>query len=348
MTGSSAASASLETDPKRPVRLFTTCPPSNGVERSLYLERLIEVAKWSDDAGCTGILVYTDNGLVDPWLVAQIVIQNTVRLAPLVAVQPAYMHPYGVAKVIASLAFLHGRRVDVNWVAGGFKKDLDALGDHTPHDRRYDRLVEYATVVRRLLESAGPVTLAGEFYHLNQLKLSPAIDPGLVPGHMVSGSSAAGIAAARAIGAVAVRYPAPEEAAESGAPDVACGIRVGVIARERGAEAWDVAFARFPEDRRGQLMHQLAMKVSDSVWHQSLSARRRQGSDAGTPYWLWPFENYRTFCPYLVGDYECVGREIARYLTTGHRTVILDVPPAREELEHIGVAIRHAEELVTT
>ena len=40
--------------------------------------------------------------------------------------------------------FLHGRRLDVNLVAGGFRKDLLALADETPHDERYERPVEYA------------------------------------------------------------------------------------------------------------------------------------------------------------------------------------------------------------
>ena len=57
-----------------------------------------DVARWSEAAGCEGILVYTDNGIVDPWLVSQLILQSTERLAPLVAVQPAYMHPYWVAK----------------------------------------------------------------------------------------------------------------------------------------------------------------------------------------------------------------------------------------------------------
>jgi len=43
---------------------------------------------------------------------------------PLVAVQPVYMHPYSVAKMVSTLAFLHQRRVFLNMVAGGFKNDL--------------------------------------------------------------------------------------------------------------------------------------------------------------------------------------------------------------------------------
>ena len=35
------------------------------------------------------------------------------------------------------------------------------------------------------------------------------------------------------------------------------------------------------------------------------------------PYWLGPFQNYQTFCPYLVGSYDRVGAEVARYVDRG-------------------------------
>src|SRR3954468_22613325 len=80
-----------------PIALYTTCPPYRETEHSTYVRRVADVSRWSDNAGCKGMLVYTDNGLLDPWLVSQIVIENTKQLAPLVAVQPVYMHPYSVA-----------------------------------------------------------------------------------------------------------------------------------------------------------------------------------------------------------------------------------------------------------
>ena len=90
---------------------------------------------------------------MDPWLVSQIIIQSTEALCPLVAVQPVYMHPYSVAKMVASVGHLYGRRIYLNMVAGGFKNDLEALNDMTPHDRRYDRLIEYTAVIKELLAS---------------------------------------------------------------------------------------------------------------------------------------------------------------------------------------------------
>lgn len=314
------------------MRLFSTCPPSSAFSEG-YRQRVAEVARWSERAGCEGVLVYTDNGLLDPWLVSQLILEETESLAPLVAVQPVYLHPYAVAKMVASLTRLHGRRVHLNLVSGGFRNDLLALGDATPHDRRYDRLIEYATIVQGLLAGAEPVTLEGDFYRVDKLKLTPAVPEELRGDVFVSGSSEAGLGAARALGALAVRYPRPPAEEEDFPGDgVRTGIRVGIVARRAEEEAWQAAHERFPGDRRGQLTHQLAMKVSDSVWHRQLSEMAGQAD--GSPYWLFPFENYKTMCPYLVGSYGRVGEELGRYLALGAQAFILDVPPDEEELWH--------------
>jgi len=318
-----------------PVEVFSTCPPLCG-EGGAYLEKVADAARWSEQAGCTGMLVYADNSQLDAWLVSQTIIENTQALSPLVAVQPAYMHPYTVAKMVTSLGYLYRRRAYLNMVAGGFKNDLAALNDTTPHDKRYERLVEYTTIIKRLLTGASAVTRRGEFYAVDKLRLTPPLAADLYPGIFVSGSSDAGLAAARAIGATAIHYPKPA-AAYQAAPLVEAGesgVRMGIIAREREEDAWSTAHARFPEDRAGQLTHELAMKVSDSVWHGQLSAL----GEARGPYWLVPFQNYKTMCPYLVGSYEQVAAELRGYLAAGYRTFILDVPPDREELRHVAMA----------
>jgi alkanesulfonate monooxygenase len=282
------------------LEVFSTCPQSSDGDRGAYVKSVADVARWSERAGCKGILVYSDNRLADPWLVSHIIIQNTARLCPLVAVQPVYMHPYAVAKMVASFGHLHRRRLYLNMVAGGFKNDLVALNDTTPHDKRYDRLLEYTLVIRELLAGSGAVSYEGVYYVVKNLKLTPPLPPDLFPGIFVSGSSDAGLAAAKVIGATAVKYP--KAPGEEVAPDegVGAGVRVGIIAREDGEEAWRIARERFPEDRRGQLTHQLAMKVSDSVWHGQLSELADATASGDSPYWLVPFENYKTMCPYLV------------------------------------------------
>ncbi len=333
---------------KPSLKVFSTSPQSSAVPRDQYLKNVIDVARWSEEAGCEGILVYTDNSLVEPWMVSQVIIENTKKLAPLVAVQPAYMHPYWVAKKVATLAHFYGRRVYLNMLAGGFKNDLVALNDLTPHDKRYARLVEYTTIIRELCKSPAPVSYQGEFYKVENLKLTPPVPPELIPGVLVSGSSEAGLATATALGAVAVKYPQPaEEEADIHDSTTEFGIRVGIIARAGQQEAWDVAHARFPEDRKGQLTHQLAMKTSDSSWHKQLSQMAADAKQTPGPYWLWPFENYKTFCPYLVGNYETVATELAKYIARGYETFILDIPPAEKELAHINLVFAQARLLAT-
>ncbi len=118
------------------------------------------------------MLVYTDNGIADPWLVSQLVIQHTQRLVPLVAVQPAYMTPLCAAKMVASLGWMHGRAVALNMVAGGFRNDLLALGDPTPHDERYERLIEYVAIIKSLLADQAPVTHEGKHYRVRNLRMA--------------------------------------------------------------------------------------------------------------------------------------------------------------------------------
>lgn len=320
----------------KPVALYSACPPYRGADPETYLRHVRDISRWSEAAGCEGMLVYSDNGLLDPWLVAQVVVQATRTLSPLVAVQPVYMHPYTVAKMVTTLSYLHGRRIDLNMVAGGFRNDLRALDDRAEHDERYERLIEHTTIVHRLLSGGDTVTIVGRFYRVTNLRLTPPLDARLMPRTLVSGSSGAGLGAVKATGALSVRYPAPgaltELAQDPGRS--AFGIRVGIITRPDDREAWAVARERFPQDRRGQIMHRLAMKVSDSSWHHELSrvADRRGAPDT---YWMAPFRNYETFCPYLVGSYARIAEELARYLAKGCSTIILDVPVGEEDLGHI-------------
>ena len=351
MTGASAAAGSGSV-----LQIYSTCPQSKDVPAADYGRAVADVARWSEAAGCTGMLVYTDNGIADPWLVAQHAITATERLAPLVAVQPVYMHPFTAASMVSSLAYLHGRAVHLNMLAGGFRNDLLALGDPTEHDDRYARTVEYTHVLLALLRGE-TVTHEGRWHQVRNLKLGPALPADLMPEVLISGSSPAGRAAAAEIGAVPIRYPEPLGQETADAP-AGGGVRVGIIARGDTAEAWKVAEERFPTDRTGQIAHSMAMRTSDSQWHRQLSAAAKaQPETDGTgdaaersstietepdPFWLGPFQNYQTFCPYLVGSYDRVAAAIGHYLGQGTRVFVLDIPPAEEELGHIGEVFARA------
>lgn len=114
-----------------PLNVYTTMPSRQERTPQEYRRRVIDVARWTEQAGFRGALIYTDNTLVDAWTVAGVAIENSERFVPLVAVSPVDAHPFAVAKTISTLAFLHGRRVDLNLVTGGFSKHLRELGCET-------------------------------------------------------------------------------------------------------------------------------------------------------------------------------------------------------------------------
>lgn len=329
------------------IRLFSTAPQSaDSTDGAAYLRELQRVARWSEGIDCEGILVYTDNRLVDPWLVSQTIIQSTERLCPLVATQPVYMHPYSVAKLVSSLYYLYGRRIHLNMVAGGFRNDLLAMGDPTPHDLRYERLLEYVKVIKELLANNRPVSFTGRFYAIDRLQLRPPVPVAFLPGILLSGSSDAGRAAAAALEAVPIEYPGPtEDYAKPERRRTNTGIRIGIIADADRDRAWDVAYRRFPIDAKGQLAHKLTMKVSDSSWHKQLAEMGSADGSGPSLYWLWPFKNYQTFCPYLVGGLDEVAEEVSKYLRAGFDHFILDIPREEQDLITAREVFDHAQEM---
>lgn len=328
------------------VDLFTTTPQSVNYSRAEYIQELKRIVNESEANDYLGTLIYSDNRLTDPWVVADWVIQNTEELLPMIALQPVYMHPYTVAKKISSMGLLYGRRIALNLISGGFKKDLESLGDNTEHDKRYDRLREYTQIITQLLSSDQGVTFEGEFYNVHNLKLQPSLPEELMPILYLSGSSDAARQTAIQLDAKLLEYPEPSEYyldPDNQPEPPSTGVRLGVLARPSHDAAWEVARKRFPNTRQGQMTHKLAKATSDSEWHQRLSEHDKEEAPPEPVYWLGPFQHYHTFCPYMVGDYKEVSSELAGYLGAGYNTFILDIPVSESELKHTRHVFEQAE-----
>ncbi len=332
------------------INLFTTTPQSVDFEGPDFLNELKKIARLSEKHGFRGTLIYSDNRLADPWTQAALIMNETKTLLPMVALQPVYMHPYTVAKKIATLALLYNRPVAMNLIAGGFINDLKALNDNTPHDKRYDRLCEYTEIIQKLLTSSRPVSYDGEFYTIKNLKLQPELPSNLLPEYYLSGSSEAAKDTAARLNATLIEYPQPPQAYAGENGENArklVGIRVGVLARKNHKEAWDLARERFPNTREGQLSHILATKVSDSEWHKTLSTQEagEEQEEREPVYWMGPFKHYQTFCPYLVGDLDEVASEIRNYIEKGCSLCVLDIPVSEDELKFTAEAFKRANEM---
>lgn len=330
--------------------LFTTTPQSVHYSQSEFSEVIKNIAVQSESNGYRGTLIYSDNRLADPWAITGFLLQHTWSLLPMIALQPVYMHPYTVAKNIATLGLIYGRKISLNLIAGGFKNDLVSLGDNTEHDKRYQRLVEYTEIIQMLLQSEKAITYEGDFYTVRRLRLLPELPGELMPEYYLSGSSESAKEAARRLGARLIEYPEPFDHYSGNGHgsngSAVKGIRIGVLARESHVDAWAEARKRFPKTREGALTHQLAKKTSDSSWHKKLAEQGEKIRDEEPVYWLGPFQNYNTFCPYLVGDYAEVAEELSHYLQAGCNTCILDIPVSEAELKHTKYVFERAEEMI--
>ncbi len=308
------------------------------------LRGLLDIARWAEDAGCRGALVYTSSASVDVWMAAQAAIVNTTAFVPLVAVQPVDMTPFAVARAVSSLARLYGRRVDINFVSGGFSRDLAVQGDDLPHDARYDRLIEYVTIVKMLL-GGGLVNYSGQYYNIRRARLRVPVPDDLLPMAYVSGSSEASLRAGESLGIGQLSFPLlPDDFAS---PDLrknkfGSGICIGIIARDDSSEAWRIAHKRFPADPEGAERMKLLLSASVSSWQSQLASTPISDQAGREAYWLVPFRYYHTFCPYLVGSHDEVAEAVTTYLNGGVRTFILDIPREPGDLHHARIAIDRA------
>lgn len=326
------------------VTLYSTCRSSFAYHEQSRLETLLEIARWADDAGYRGALIYTDCAALDAWMAAQAIILNTTSFVPLVAVQPLDATPFALARSVSSLAHLYGRRVDLNFVSGGFPRDLNIQGDKLKHDDRYDRLIEYATVVRMLL-SGDLTNFTGKYYNIRRARMTAPVPADLMPTAYVSGASPASLAAGEALGYSQLSCPLPPE--EYVNPEIrrnrfGAGASIGIIARDDSAEAWRIARKRFPVDADGAAKMQLLLAATESKWQAQLAASSIADEPEDEAYWLVPFRYRHTFAPYLVGSHDEVAQVLRTYLDGGARAFVLDVPQEPDDLHHARIAIERA------
>lgn len=329
------------------LEIYGTNQRPDGWEVPNSTRPLDDAAKWAEMAGLHGMLIFTDQRTIDPWAAAQYMVERTERLRPLVAVQPADIPPYTAARMVATLATLYGRRVDLNLVAGGYPPDLASIGKFLEHDLRYERLVEYGGMLVELLENGEKVSRKGSHYELVDATLLPPMQSALMPRIFVAGTSAAAIRAARKLNATRLAYPrALEDHEDDPSALSGIGIRIGVLARDTAAIAWKIARERHPEDPWKEAFHEYASESIDSLWHKTLWSDSDRRLVHRLVYWLYPFRLPYVYCPYLVGSHEDVAEYLACYLRMGINTLILNEAYEEDDYFHAMKAITQAQELI--
>jgi len=103
-----------------------------------YVSSIVAISRWAEVSGFQGALVRYNHHVLNPWIVAEQLMEHTTGFIPLVAVQPASMHPYTLAKTIEGLTQMYNRPVYLNMVTGAVSDELRHLGSTLDHDERYE------------------------------------------------------------------------------------------------------------------------------------------------------------------------------------------------------------------
>ena len=75
--------------------VYTTMPEWDGAAPAAdYRRNIVEQARWSEEAGCRGALIFSDNEQLEAWTAAQMIVASTERFVPLIAGLLLMIVPY--------------------------------------------------------------------------------------------------------------------------------------------------------------------------------------------------------------------------------------------------------------
>ena len=319
---------------KARLRIFPAV--SRNWDPSKYVDELMRIAHFSDRNGFEGILLFSGNDVfIEPWSMAQHILAYTQQSSPLIAVNPIYMHPFTVAKIVSSFALLYRRKVYLNMITGTATSDLRGMGDEHSHEARYSRLGEFIFLVRRLLTSARPINFRGKYYTTNDLQLRPRLPATLMPEFLIAGQSDDAHRISTEMECLMMQMLPPNLDEGITAP----GLNFGIFAREERDQARQAAKRRFLDSDENRELLKLTMENTDSVWKRRLNEAGKTSELYENGYWLLPFLTFQADCPYLVGSYADIGANLRCFAEKNVGTIILDVVADEQELHHVCKAL---------
>lgn len=328
------------------LRFFTLCPFHTdsfgmGALRApeAYLQDVREQVLWADAHGLYGTVIYNFASSLDPLATAQLVLSLTRRLRPMIAVQPAQLHPFALVRALATLAYLYHRGVDLNVVAGASPEERRRLGDALDEEEKHERLREYVGACQALC--AGAATCTGRFFTLHEASVQPPLPPVCRPQFYIPGSSPASCHTVQTYAHCSLLMAKPldllrEELVrvQGARTNLRHGLIVGLVARATDEQAWAALETLAHQDRRTRLTNRLFVAKTSSQQHRvNLELADRQ-SVFDERLW-YGSAKIGIDAPKLVGSYQQVREALGRYIALGVTDILLDLPDHLSEYEHI-------------
>lgn len=298
-----------------------------------YISQTRKMIQESERLGFNGILFFQNNSNnLEPWVLGQEILSTTKHQSPIIAINPAYIHPYTAAQKIASFTELYKRKIYVNFIIGTSLSDLESIGDTLSHDERYKRLEEYIEIVFALLKNNKPFTFKGTYYTTHNLQLSTTILPEFFPESFIAGGSQQAKNLRQKMQLINLKMG--KAIADFKPEQQKIGMYFGIIARETQEEAIAVMKETFkPAYEEYDELLELSMLNTDAEWKKKLLEAKDD-----PVFKMEPFKFFSADCPYLVGSYEQVEEYISNYISLGVNTFVIDT--SIEEMHEIAKTIK--------
>jgi alkanesulfonate monooxygenase len=313
-----------------------------------------QIARSAEQLGFEAALTPTGTWCEDAWIATAALTQVTRRLKFLVAFRPGLLSPTLAAQMAATFQRVSGGRLLLNVVVGGDEIEQRRFGDFVAKDDRYARADEFLTAVRGAWERS-PFDLAGRFVRVQGAEV---VDAPAFPGIYFGGSSAPALdVAARHADVYLTWGETPQQVGEKldRVRDIAdaradrehplrFGIRLHVIARETGAEAWAAADRLLADLDPAAIAHaQEVQRHSQSEGQRRMRELHGGGVDdleIAPNLWAGVGLVRGGAGTALVGSYDEVADRIAEYHDLGLEEFILSGYPHLEEAYHVGEGVR--------
>jgi len=247
----------------QPIEILTQ--PIQWLEFERYQQDVALNHRLNQEYDFTGSLCYLNhNDFFDPWLLASQLVQKTGK-KPLVAVNPAYHHPYIIARSAFTLSEMRKGPIALNFIAGMATTDLHQIGQMLDKEARYKRLREMMQVIRNYLYKKEPWTFEGEYYQIECTSFLG--DVRYKPEFFVGGHSIYAQQLVEQFETVWARSLLPNDLTESShRPGLALGF--GIHIAENAEVAKQELRQKLSLDKTGEVLFRLKMSNTDAQWKQ--------------------------------------------------------------------------------
>ena len=318
---------------------------------------LRQIAMAADQLGFDSILVPTDTGCEDPWVVSSALAGSTERVRFLIAIRPGLIAPTLLAQMAAAFQRISRNRLLLNVVTGAQGPEMLRFGDHLGKDERYARTVEYLDVMRGAWDGS-PFSYRGTYYDVQD---AIVVDPPRWPQVYFGGASPAALPVAARHADTYIMFGEPPAQTEAriaalravvdaeGRAMPRLSVRFHVVTRPTSAEAWEAAY-HILDGATDELIAatQQAMSREQAVGEQQMHAlvqdlvQDREKLEVYPNLWAGIGLLRRGAGTALVGSYQEVADRIAEYHSLGVDSFVLSGYPNLEEAYQVGEGVMPA------